>query len=191
MNNLTHLLVLLIFVTTGAFSQEKYEKEYRIKTEVVPQGALEFIKSVGFSKKVKWYKEEGLTRNTIEAKTKHRGAKYSIEFNIAGEIEDVEYVIKWNDIPSLTRLNIDTFLDSIYQKMRLVKIQIQLTGNKEELLKALVKPEANLSVITKYEIVLKGKSDSRYELLEYLFSENGQMERKSKITLKNTDNLEY
>ena len=112
--NLIHLLSLLFFVSTSAFSQEKYEKEYRIKTAKVPQAALEFIHSAGFAKKVKWYREEGLTSNSIEAKTKHHKTKYSIEFNTAGEIEDVEYIIQWEDMPALTRINIEN-LDKQYR----------------------------------------------------------------------------
>ena len=133
--NLIHLLTLLFFTSTSAFSQEKYEKEYRIKIAKVPQAALEFIHSAEFSKKVKWYREEGLTSNSIEAKTKHHKTKYSVEFNTAGEIEDVEYIIQWQDIPALTRAKIERLLDSIYQKKRLVKIQVQLTGEKKNYFK--------------------------------------------------------
>ena len=181
----------LFFLGINVYSQEKYEKEYRIKTAKVPQAALEFIHSAGFAKKVKWYREEGLTSNSIEAKTKHHKTKYSIEFNTAGEIEDVEYIIQWEDMPALTRINIEGFLDSIYQKKRLVKIQVQLTGEKEELLQALVEPQADLNLNTHYEIVLNGVEKGIYERYEYLFSQNGEMKRKAKIILKNTDHLEY
>ena len=149
--NLIHLLSLLFFVSTSAYSQEKYEKEYRIKTTKVPQGALEFIDLAGFAKKVKWYREEGFTSNSVEAKTKHHKTKYSIEFNTAGEVEDVEYIIQWEEIPALTRINIERFLDSIYQKKRLVKIQVQLTGEKEELIQALVQPKIDLNLKLKFK----------------------------------------
>ena len=189
--NLIHLLSLLFFISTSAYSQEKYEKEYRIKTAKVPQAAQEFIHSAGFAKKVKWYREEGLTSNSIEAKTKHHKTKYSVEINTVGEIEDVEYIIQWEDIPALTRINIERFLDSNYQKKRLVKIQVQLTGEKEELLQALVEPQEDPNLITQYEIVLNGVRKGTYERYEYLFSQNGKMKRKAKIILKNTDHLEY
>lgn len=189
--NLIHLLILLFFTSTSTFSQKKYEKEYRIKTAKVPQAALEFIRSAGFSKKVKWYREEGLTSNSIEAKTKHHKTKYSVEFNTAGEIEDVEYIIQWEDIPVLTRINIERLLDSIYQNKRLVKIQVQLTGEKKELLQALIEPQAELNLITQYEIVLNGVRKGIYERYEYLFSQNGEIKRRAKIILKNTDHLEY
>lgn len=188
---LIYLLFLLFFISTSAISQEKYEKEYRIRAAKVPQAALEFVHTAGFSKKVKWYKEEGLTRNSIEAKTKYRKTKYSIEFNTAGEIEDVEYIIQWQDIPALTRMNIERFLDSIYRKKRLVKIQVQLTGEKEELLQTFVQPQVEHNLITHYEIVLSGVRKGTHERYEYLFFENGEMKREAKIILKNTDHLEY
>ena len=188
---LSLVLFSLFFLGINVYSQEKYEKEYRIKTAKVPQAALEFIHSAGFAKKVKWYKEEGLTSNSIEAKTKHHKTKYSIEFNTAGEIEDVEYIIQWEDIPALTRINIEGFLDSIYQKKRLVKIQVQLIGEKEKLLQALVEPQADPNLNTHYEIVLNGVRKGIYERYEHLFSQNGEMISESKIILKNTDHLEY
>lgn len=188
---LSLVLFSLFFLGINVYSQEKYEKEYRIKTANVPQGALEFIHSAGFAKKVKWYREEGLRSNSIEAKTKHHKTKYSVEFNTAGEIEDVEYIIQWEDIPALTRINIEGFLDSIYQKKRLVKIQVQLTGEKEKLLQALVEPQADRNLNTQYEIVLNGVRKGIYERYEHLFSQNGEMISESKIILKNTDHLEY
>ena len=188
---LSLLLFSLFFINTSTYSQEKYEKEYRIKTAKVPQAALEFVHSAGFAKKVKWYKEEGLTGNSVEAKTKHHKTKYSVEFNTAGEIEDVEYIIQWQDIPALTRAKIERLLDSIYQKKGLVKIQVQLTGKKEELLQAIVKPQADRNLNTQYEIVLNGVRKGIYERYEHLFSQNGEMIRESKIILKNTDHLEY
>ena len=38
----------------------------------------------------------------------------------------------------------------------MVKIQVQLTGEKEELIQALVQPKADLNLNTHYEIVLNG-----------------------------------
>ena len=134
---------------------------------------------------------EGLTGNSIEAKTKHLETIYSIEYNTAGEIEDVEYIIQWQDIPALARAKIERLLDSIYQKKLLVKIQVQLTGEKEELLQALVPPQADHDLNTHYEIVLNGVRKGIYERYEHLFSQNGEMIHESKIIVKNTDHLEY
>ena len=43
----------------------------------------------------------------------------------------------------------------------------------------------------KYEIVLKGKENKKYQMMEYLFSNEGKFEDKAIIIMKNTDNLEY
>ena len=73
----------------------------------------------------------------------------------------------------------------------MVKIQVQLTGEKKELLQALVEPQAELNLITQYEIVLNGVRKGIYERYEYLFSQNGEIKHRAKIILKNTDHLEY
>ena len=68
---------------------------------------------------------------------------------------------------------------------------MQLTGEKEELLQALVQPQADHNLNTQYEIVLNGVRKGIYERYEYLFSQNGEIKRRAKIILKNTDHLEY
>ena len=91
-------------------SQVKYEKEIRLNKEAIPQAAIDFISSLSFSKKVKWYKEFGLDNTSIEAKTKHEEKKYSIEFTPEGILEDVEIKIKSAEISSSVFANIQTCL---------------------------------------------------------------------------------
>ena len=49
----------------------------------------------------------------------------------------------------------------------------------------------NQRLTRKYEIVLKGKENKKYQMMEYLFSNEGKFEDKAIIIMKNTDNLEY
>ena len=47
--------VLLIFLSVNSlFSQEKFEKEYKVKPKDVPKKSLEIIKIWNFKNKVKW-----------------------------------------------------------------------------------------------------------------------------------------
>ena len=187
----------IIFILFGlfmhiTFSQDKYEKEYRIKYEEVPKSALNFINSINFSNKIKWYKEESLKSYTYEAKTIHKDIKFSVEFDSLGTIEDVEYEIKWEDIHSFAKSNMEFFLDSIYQKKKITKVQIQITGSNETLIEVIKDTKSDLELTLKYEVLLKGKNKERpFQMIEYLFSEKGEMERESKILLKNTDHLVY
>lgn len=182
---------LLILWNQPGTAQNKYEREFRIKEKEVPEYALQFLEAMHLSRKIKWYKEEGLSEETIEAKTKHRGCKYSIEFDLKGEIEDIEKVIKWKDIPPSTRSKIDHFINENHQKVRKDRIQVQFTGKREDLVQLISNKKIIKALQIKYEIVLKAKTNNKYEDIEYLFSDDGSLEKKAIIISKNTDNLEY
>jgi hypothetical protein len=184
-------LILLLLSSSLLSAQNKYEKEYRIKAEAAPEKAVAFVEAMKFSRKIKWYREEGIGRFSIEAKTKHRGDKYSIEFDLQGEIEDIERDIKWKEIPEATRSVIADFLAREHQKTRLHKIQIQYSGEREALLQVVSQPSSSQSLQIKYEIVLAAKTNDQYQDWEYLFSEQGEQEKKAIIIPDNTDHLLY
>ena len=106
-----------------------------------------------------------------------------------GEIEDIECIIEWKDIVIPTQTKINEYLKEKHKKTKFQKIQIQYTGSDENLINQ-VKNGSSKSTI-KYEIELKAKTGKEREMLEYLFSEAGEMEQKSTIIFKNTDNLEF
>ena len=70
-------------------------------------------------------------------------------------------------------------------------MQIQYTGKPENLINILRDRSQNQRLTRKYEIVLKGKENRKYQMMEYLFSNEGKFEHKATIMIKNTDNLEY
>ena len=70
-------------------------------------------------------------------------------------------------------------------------MQIQYTGKPESLINILKNLNQNQRLTRKYEIVLKGKKNKKYQMVEYLFSNEGKFEDKAIIIMKNTDNLEY
>ena len=174
-----------------AFTQVKFEKEYRIKEDNIPENIKSYLNTITFKNKIKWYKDEGLSKYTYEAKTFHDNLNFSIEFDSLGIIEDVEFKIEWESIPDLTKKNIDFYLDSIYQKKKIIKVQTQYTGKPENLINILKDRNQNQRLTRKYEIVLKGKENKKYQMMEYLFSNEGKFEHKATIMIKNTDNLEY
>lgn len=174
-----------------AYTQVKFEKEYRIKENKIPENIKSYLNTITFKNKIKWYKDEGLSKYTYEAKTFHNNLNFSIEFDSLGIIEDVEFKIEWESIPDLTKKNIDFYLDSIYQKKKIIKVQTQYTGKPENLINILKDRNQNQRLTRKYEIVLKGKENKKYQMMEYLFSNEGKFEHKATIMIKNTDNLEY
>ena len=179
-----------LIIKTGA-CQTKYEREYRIEPTLVPERALQFIAALPFKNKIKWYREEGLNSTSLEAKTRHLSKKYSIEFDTLGKVEDIEIVISRKELPEDPRNAITRYLDSVHTRYRLRKIQLQYAGAAEALRALVTKGKTQERHAVNFEIVVKGKTDGRYRLLEYLFSEEGVMLRKARILLRNTDNLEY
>lgn len=188
------LFILIPFFTIAIFGQEKYEKEYRIHKHIVPVQAQKFIEALQFTKKIKWYREEGINNTySIEAKTKHKSKKYSVEFDSSGVIEDIEIEIGWKEISIKTRNNITQYLNDHFEKHKIHKLQIQYTGSQDSLLKAVLNKDSRQDhdVAIHYEIVLRIKKGKKHQKLEILFDEGGKMIRKSKILLLNTDILEY
>jgi hypothetical protein len=120
------VLSSILLIAFHGFSQAKYEKEFRIKEKYVPSVALNFVDSMTFDSKVKWYKEIGLNRITIEAKAKYKKERYSIEFSDKGIFQDVEIEVKSNKIPDSTFSKISGFLSQRHKKYKIEKVQIQL-----------------------------------------------------------------
>lgn len=190
MKKIIILIICCIACVQLALAQVKYEREYRLEVENVPKPAQAFIAALQFSKKIKWYREEHLQGESVEAKTKHAKQKYSIEFSADGQIEDIEIEIPWKNVPLATQQSIMTHLDATYDKTKMSKVQIQYVGTADALIAAVLE-DTFTAVETNYEIVLKAKQDRTTNMMEYLFSTSGEVMRQARIILKNTDNLEY
>lgn len=185
------LLLTLVSIFNSGFSQTKFEQEFRIKPGDVPTSALAFIDSMEFDKKIKWYIEIGHHGKSIEAKTRFRGKKYSVEFSAEGVFEDVEIEIKCVEMPLDTRRDIEKYLHSEYEKYSIDKIQMQYSGAKASILNLMKESNINTQPIIRYEIVLSTKIDKTYRMFEFLFSESGDFILKQEIVVRNTDNIEY
>jgi len=184
------LLILLITTTTG-FSQEKLEREYRIKQCKVPLKALEFMRESFGSIGMKWYGEENLNGKNIEAKIKHNGMLFSVKFDTSGILQDVEMVVNYNTLPETTRATIEKQLVLLFSKYRIQKTQIQWLGNPKVLSSLIKRVNIQERHVVNYEITLEGRKESRTEYFEFLFNESGEVIRQSKIIQRNNHNLIY
>lgn len=184
------LMLLLVFVIS-LYGQKKYEKESRLNQADVPVNAIQFIAALKTSSKIKWYFEEGIYENSVEAKFRWKGKKYSIEFDTLGNIQDVEVLMKWGEITDFVRNQINSQLDSTYTRYKIRKIQCQYIGNQTALLPFLKKEKYTQSVLTNYELIVKGKKKNSTKLYEILFDKKGKILRINEIIFKNSDNLEY
>jgi hypothetical protein len=186
----TTSIILLLFPLVLK-AQHKYEREYRIKSEIIPQSAQEFIDSIDSDSKIKWYKEISLNDITIEAKFKHDKKKFSIEFDTLGILQDVEFVIKKRAINSAVYHKIEQKLDSLYQKWKFQKIQTHFEGKNKDMITSINKNQPTDSIKILYEIVLKGKALGNTQLYEITFDVQGEIQDVLQIIQDKADHLEY
>ena len=185
------LLLLLLFKLSLAYSQDKLEREYRIKESGVPAKALNYVESIFKNVGMKWYGEENLNGKAIEAKGRLQGDLYSVKFSVDGNLQDVERVMDFNSIPEDVRNTIAKNLKSRFSKFKLQKTQIQWVGNMNDLA-ALVKEESVTGTYTtNYEITLRGTKDGRTDYYEILSDNKGELIRESKIVQRSNQNLIY
>lgn len=189
MKTILMLVGLLVFSNMG-FAQFKYEKETRIRRGSVPENALNMIDAMNFSRKVRWFKETGFEKISIEAKTKHLGKRYSIKFSENGNFEDAEIEIKTADIPAETFERINEYLVSELGRFSIQKVQIQYTGNQNDVLSYLQNGLKTKGITTKFEVVVSTKTLQTFVQYEYLFSESGIFISRSQIVMRRSDNIE-
>jgi hypothetical protein len=172
-------------------AQHKYESEYRMKSGMIPQSAKRFIDSIGPDSKVKWYKEISLNDVSFEAKFKHNNKQFSIEFDTLGILQDVEFVIKKSEIAPKVYNKIEGKLDSLYQKWKFQKIQMNYTGSNNNLITSLNNNKPTDRIKVSYEIVLKGKALVNTHLYEITFNNQGEIQNIQQIVQDKADHLEY
>ena len=184
-------LILFSFPGINTFAQEKIEKESRIDLTVVPKNAQSFISDLALDNKIKWYLEQGINQTTIEAKFKHNGKKYSVEFDSIGNIEDIEVEISWKDLEAGVKESIKKQLDLNCLKHKINKIQTQYLGNSKNL-SFLFKQNSNTQKLeTNYELIVRCNQENEVNLFEYLFNHQGKLISTSKIIFRNSSHLEY
>lgn len=185
-------IIALLLGSTPSMAQVKYEKESRQQENAVPPLARQFIDSLGLEVKVRWYLEEAFDRTSVEAKFTLDKLKYSIEFDSAGYLEDVEIQKKWSELDeSLQQIIIDQFCEDCW-KISIKKVQIQYTGDRGVLWSIVKSGEEGAKTYTlRYEIVVRCRTRKNTVLYEYLYSDAGQKLSRSKIVFSNSSNLEY
>ncbi len=190
--------VLIIFLALLAFSdlsaQNKVERETRIKKRLVPEDALEFVDDVfeGF-KRVKWYQEISEDGNFYEAKFKWDGDQYSVKFNSAGDNVDIEKIITLEEIPEKTRKTINYFFEENFLKYKILKIQVQLLGNEDQLEDYLEEEEEEEkeNITINFEIEFHGVTETENKLWEILFDHKGEVILFREIILPPNFNLDF
>ncbi|PQJ80755.1 hypothetical protein [Polaribacter porphyrae] len=186
------LLILLLIFSGLATSQQKFEKEYRIKQNEAPQNSIDFINNINFKNKIKWYVEESNDGKSFEAKTCHLKYFYSIEFNEQGNLIDVEKKVRLQELSKEVQQKLKKEISKRFKKFKFKKIQIQYKGLKSEVNKVFQNISRDqIKVRVFYEIIVKGKKDKQHALYEMTFDEKGNFLKELKFKSSNSLNLEF
>ena len=182
------ILFLCLGVFNFCFSQEKIEKESGIKSREVPSTAKNWLKYAFENvQKPKWFLEYSQNGKSYEAKFQYQGHFYSVEFDSIGNVEDVEIEIKETEISVEVWKGIQSYLESIFDQVKVEKIQRQLTASKSDL-EDFFDGGENEGIVIRYEIVSQGKKD-HWELWEALFDDSGKFLSKLRVQIRPNDNL--
>ncbi|MEL6655994.1 MAG: hypothetical protein AAFY48_18445 [Bacteroidota bacterium] len=185
------LLLLLCTLPITVFGQQKFERESRIRIDQVPEAAQQFLQAGQIDVKIKWYYEENLEGNSIEAKFRQDGQRFSVEFDTLGQIQDIEIEISPTELPAPTLLSIEGELGSRFRRFKLQKIQVQYIDTETALTELLLRyPEVGQAQV-RYEIVLKGRNEEGTALYECTFDQSGKLLEQRQIIFKNANHLEY
>lgn len=185
------LLFILLLQLSSAYSQDKSEREYRIKSSQVAAKALEYVENNFQDVRIKWYGEENLDGKAVEAKGKKQGNLYSVKFNMNGELQDIEMVMKFGDIAQDVRNTIEKNLESRFSKFKLQKTQIQWLGKASDLASLIRGENVTGLYTTNYEITLRGTKEGLTEYYEILADHTGKIVRESRILQRTNQNLIY
>lgn len=171
---------------------QKIEREKKVRKEVVPSTAIEFISSLRVTSKIKWYHEESLRGISWEAKTKVGIKKYSIEFDENGVLEDIEIQIHESSLSPEVSKKMMNVLSRHLGKPVTRKIQQQLTGKPEDLRAAFIRKHTIPRTVTiRYEVVADGKVNGSKKRYEYTFDVYGNLLNHEQVLFRHTDNLEF
>jgi hypothetical protein len=192
-NSIKITVALFICCYQFCYSQYKYEREYRILKSQFPAEAISAIENnISDYKRIKFYKETDSVKISYEAKLKKDKLWYSIEFDKEGGLEDIEILIKANDIPNETYTNIETYLNNNFRKYRVKKIQQQYPSNNNPLEEVFKNAFQNLILPSNhYEIEVVGQKGKGYLDYEILFDAEGNFKQIRTSLPPNYDHILY
>ena len=79
-----------------------------------------------------------------------------------------------------------------FKKFRFKKVQIQFIGDESAIYNEIFNIKSrHEKIIPKYEIIVKGKKEKRYQNFEFLFNRTGEIEKELLIKSSDSTNLEF
>ena len=185
--------IVLVFTGLKGLSQTKQEREFRIAKKEFPSKSIDLITPyLQEVKRLKFYKEIDGAKTSYELKFKKSKLYYSAEFDDKGNLEDIEFSIKKADIPSSSLENIQNYLNTNHQKVKIKKIQQQYLFEQNISEQDLKNAFQNLLLPEiRYEIVISGKEKISYQYYELTFDSEGNHLESRRFKASNYNHVLY
>ncbi|MGV6830641.1 MAG: hypothetical protein ACWA5P_03640 [bacterium] len=179
------IIFLIVFSTLNwSYSQNKNEREFRIKEEALPTAIKETLSLFPKNtKRLKFYKEQDGEKESYEVKFKFQRQWYSVEFDTNGILEDVEVLQPKSFFKTNADSKILAYFKSKNSSFKFLRIQKQYVYDSNESLETFLIDVFNSQPnrASNFELIILEKSDNSSQLYEYVFDAKGKFISKRKV----------
>jgi hypothetical protein len=186
------LTIIFLINFTVIFAQTKVEYEKKVEESSVPEIAREELyKCFTEETRVKWFSQKDDKKEVFEAKFSLNGKYHSVEFDLDGEIENVEILLTDKEIDDKILEMISKELSKKYSDYTILKIQKAYYGDDDELFDVIGEELIDDDIEVEFEIEVNIKQNKQRQLFEITMDDDFEIIRKRKIKLQSTDILDY
>ena len=180
-----------MITTLSALAQDKkVEKEKDINADRMPGNSLEFLmKNIPEKhRKLRFYYETDGEKESYEAKFKHSGSRFSVEFSSEGILEDVEVEADDDELEKSVLKNIKDHLKDTHERFKIEKIQFQYVNN-DNPIETMQRAKQLFSTPDHYELIVATKNKGKLKKYEMTFDAQGKFEKQREIIRNSYDYL--
>jgi len=190
-------LFLLSMLHQSLLAQEaKDEIEETISRDEMPVLALDALEEFTENQTVsgiKYFRETDGETTTFEVKLEWQDDQYSIEFNDAGSLLDIEQLVEFNEIPEEVQQRITQMLEDQYTRYRITRVQKQFIAEEEDdegedVIEDLSENDLD-DLLLRYEIEVEGQNRQEMGAFELLFDSEGELIQRRRIVRRSLDNI--
>lgn len=188
------IFILLFLIGFLSFSQDKLEREHRIKKSQFPiESKSFFFEYIENAKRVRYYKEVDTAQTNYTIKFKKDRLSYHIDFDKNNNLQRIGFRITEVDVPSDTFSQIKSLLAKTYDKFKIRRIfqQYHKSGNSNanQLLKDAFQNMMLPSTI--YKVLIVGKENGRRQEKVAVFDSEGNLKKMSDVLPANFNRVLY
>src|SRR6056297_210035 len=173
----------------------KNEIEDSIKREEMPENALEILDEFWPNlTDIRYYFQTDSETESFEAKLEWQGKSYSIEFDEAGRITDVEQLIDLEMVSTGAVNGINEYLQKEFRRLNIIRLQSQYIAEDEDdadgedFIEDILEGDEDDFEI-RYELEVEGRSGRQIGAFELLFDHSGDLIQRRKIERRSVDNI--